>query len=718
MNFKPNRFVRFKAAPSSQSSPSFQNQYYQENGFLKRNGDAIRSFITGNIRKGFESGSRSIQTTFKRFLNGFKPHEKPNEGESKKKIFHPQGSLLLKWNKMFVLLCVIAVSLDPLFYYIPVIDAVKNCFTLDRDLQIIACVLRTFVDILYILRIIFQFRTGFITPSNVLGRGELVEDPYAIAKRYLSSYFIVDILSILPLPQVVILIIPQFSNSPISMITKNTMRYVILVQYLPRFFRFYPLYSEVTRSSGLFTEKAWTGAAFNLLLYMLASHIVGAFWYLFSVEIKNSCWLIACNTDSNCNANSLYCESRHDSKNYTFLDAACPYLEQKDIHTSKDFDFGIFIDALQSRVAESESFRHKFLYCFWWGLRNLSSLGQNLKTSTNIAEILFAVFIAILGLLLFSLLIGNMQKYLQSITLRVEEMRVKRQDAEQWMSHRMLPEEVRQRIRRYEQYKWQETRGVEENSLIRNLPKDIRRDIKTHLCLGLVTRVPMFEKMDDQLLDAICDRLKPVLFTANSLIAREGDPVDEMVFIMRGTLETMTTNGGRTGFFNSENLKDGDFCGEQLLTWALDPNSSSLPSSTNTVRAITDVEAFALVAEDLKFVASQFRRLNSKDIQHTFRYHSPYWRTWGASFIQIAWRRHCRRNLEKALIEEEKKLNDALAKETDDGSISFGAAIYVSKFATNAIRNLRLHYKHSSKLSTRLPPLLQKPSEPNFTDEG
>lgn len=81
------------------------------------------------------------------------------------------------------------------------------------------------------------------------------------------------------------------------------------------------------------------------------------------------------------------------------------------------------------------------------------------------------------------------QKYLQSTTVRVEEMRVKRRDAEQWMSHRMLPEGLKDRIRRYEQYKWQETRGVEEESLIRNLPKDLRRDIKRHLCLDLLMRV-------------------------------------------------------------------------------------------------------------------------------------------------------------------------------------------------------------------------------------
>ena len=126
--------------------------------------------------------------------------------------------------------------------------------------------------------------------------------------------------------------------------------------------------------------------------------------------------------------------------------------------------------------------------------------------------------------------------------------------------------------------------------------------------------------MDEQLLDALCDCLKPSLYTEKSCIVREGDPVNEMLFIMRGNLATMTTNGGRTGFFNTFDLKAGDFCGEELLTWALDPNSSTnLPISTRTVTAQTEVEAFALMPDDLKFVASQFRRLHSKQLRHAFR---------------------------------------------------------------------------------------------------
>ncbi|XP_019191070.1 PREDICTED: cyclic nucleotide-gated ion channel 1-like [Ipomoea nil] len=740
MNLKQEKYVRFEKWRSEKSSPSSSYGGSEGQSSLSNNGRLFR--VMSSIRRAFEKGSQRICCTLRRIH----PHRDLDRQEAninhssssssssstttcsrwwKSKMHDPQGPFLQRWNRIFVIACILAATVDPLFFYIPVVDDQNKCLGLDRTLEITACILRSVFDFFYIFHIILQFRTGFVPPSSrVFGRGDLIVDPSAIAKRYFFSYFFIDILAVLPLPQVVLFMMIPRADRPFIMVAKDILKVVILVQSVPRLLRIYPLYKEVTRTSGFFTETAWAGAAFNLFLYMIASYVAGAIWYITAIERQDKCWRRACEKHGSCDIDFLYCTKlgrRGGDFSSSFLNTSCALLEPENLKAD-DFDFGIFLDALKSNVVEKRYFWSKLFYCFWWGLRNLSSLGQNLKTSNFVGEILFAILISIIGLILFSLLIGNMQKYLQSITVRVEEMRVKRMDAEQWMSHRMLPDNLRERIRRYEQYRWQETRGVDEESLISNLPKDLRRDINRHLCWSLLKRVHMFKTMDEQLLDAICDRLKPVLYTEKSCIVREGDPVDEMIFVMRGNLLTMTTNGGRTGFLNSDVLNAGDFCGEELLTWALDPNSSSsLPISTRTVQALTDVEAFALTADFLKFFASQYRRLHSKQLQHKFRFYSHQWKTWAACFIQAAWRRHCRNKLEKSLREEEDRLQDALIlrmrREEGETTPSLGATIYASRFAANVLRTVRRNHPLSvPKLSPRLPPLLlQKPAEPDFS---
>ncbi|KAJ3693052.1 hypothetical protein LUZ60_012147 [Juncus effusus] len=675
--------------------------------------DTPHTSKTQSLLSSFAHLFKNTLEFFRNFRNYNDPLEKPSlsGSGSKNLVLDPQGPFLKKWNKIFLISCVIAVSVDPLFLYIPVMDSNLNCLKLDRKLEIIASILRLFTDLFYILHIVFQFRTGFIAPSStVFGRGVLVKDTSAIARRYISTYFFIDVFAVLPLPQVVILIILPKVQGMELLNAKNVLMFIVIFQYIPRLVRIIPLYLQITKSAGILAETAWAGAAFNLLLYLLASHVFGALWYLLAIQREDACWRIACHHSGNCDPASLYCE---EGTNNSYLSEFCPTT-----------GFGIYSLALQNAATDT-SFFEKFFYCFWWGFQNLISLGQNLSTSTYTSENFFAVSVSIFGLVLFALLIGNMQTYLQSASVRIEEMRVKRRDAEQWMTHRHLPDNLRERIRRYEQYKWQETRGVNEEYLLQTLPKDLRREIKRHLCLSLLMRVPMFEKMDDQLLDAMCDCLKPALYTEKSCIIREGDPVNYMLFIMRGGLDSITTDGGRTGFLNSSVLRPGDFCGEELLTWALDPTSaSSLPSSTRTVRTITEVEAFALMAEDLKFVATQFRRLHSKQLRDTFRFYSQHWRTWAASFIQAAWRRYCRKKLEEALHEKEKRLKAAIIVGGGSGvgptsSLSLGAALYASRFAGNMLRLLRLSRTRKARLQERMPTrLLQKPAEPDFFSEG
>ncbi|XP_041023112.1 protein CNGC15a-like [Juglans microcarpa x Juglans regia] len=631
-------------------------------------------------------------------------------------VLDPRGTFVDTWNKVFLLACLISLFVDPLFVYLPVAGQ-EACIDVSVSLEVTLTVIRSLVDAFYIVQIVVRFRTAYVAPSSrVFGRGELVIDPSKIASRYLHKDFWLHLIAAIPLPQVLIwAVIPSIRDS--EMIPSSVfLRFIIIFQYLLRLSLIFPLSYQIVKANGVVMETAWAGAAYNLMLYMLASHVLGSCWYLLSLQRQHECWKKVCSLQQeDCKKWFFYCRAVNEtSRNAWFKTSNISIL----CGASTDFfQFGIYSDALTVGVTAT-SFLNKYYYCLWWGLRNLSSLGQNLFTSTYIGEINFAVVIAILGLVLFALLIGNMQMYLQSTMVRLEEWRSRRTDAEEWMRHRQLPQYLKRRVRRYEQYKWVATRGVDGVAVLKGLPMDLRRDIKRHLCLDLVRQVPLFDQMDDRMLDAICERLKPYLCTPGTCLVREGDPVIEMLFIVRGRLNSSTTNGGRTGFFNSCCIGAGDFCGEELLTWALDPRRNVvLPSSTRTVEAITEVEAFALIYEDLKFVAARFRRLHSKQVRHTFRFHSHQWRTWAACFIQAAWFRY-KRQKEAAELKKREILKTSVHKSAVEESAPLpphcsGFTIYAAKLAASTRRGGSM--RHASEFD--ILSSLQKPVEPDFSIE-
>ncbi|KAM3703844.1 hypothetical protein ACB094_04G131900 [Castanea mollissima] len=653
-------------------------------------------------------------------------------------VLDPGSEIVTRWNFIFLVTSLLTLFLDPLYFFLPVIGG-PACMEIDYNLSIVVTVFRTIADLFHLLHMIMKFQTAFVAPSSrVFGRGELVMDRSAIAARYLKSNFIIDLAATLPLPQIVIWFVIPALKTRTADYANHTISLIVFIQYVPRFFVIFPLHRQIIKTSGAIAKTAWAGAAYNLVLYILASHIFGASWYVLSIQRQHQCWSIECSKERNatrspsCNPTFLDCSSLNNPERRFWL-GVTKVLTNCDAQNDDYFQFGLFADAFTNDVASSNIIE-KYFYCLWWGLRNLSSYGQNLATSTFMGEILFSILICLAGLVLFSHLIGNMQNYLQSTTARLEEWRVKRRDTEEWMRHRQLPPELQERVRRFVQYKWISTRGVDEESILRSLPLDTRRDIQRHLCLALVRRVPFFEQMDNQLLDAICERLVSSLNTKETYIVREGDPVNEMLFIIRGQLESSTTNGGRSGFFNSITLRPGDFCGEELLTWALMPTSSlNLPSSTRTVKSLTEVEAFALRAEDLKFVASQFKRLHSKKLQHAFRYYSHQWRTWGACFLQVAWRRYMRRKKEMELARQEDNYHghvwdqefsywdgsntdykdDGVGRSSVDKAQQLGATILASKFAANTRRGIQ----QKADATTLQMPKLFKPEEPDFSTD-
>ncbi|RYR39258.1 hypothetical protein Ahy_A09g044767 isoform I [Arachis hypogaea] len=52
----------------------------------------------------------------------------------------------------------------------------------------------------------------------------------------------------------------------------NTLALFVLIQYIPRLFLIFPLNQHITKTTGVIAKTLWIAAAYNLLLYMLASH--------------------------------------------------------------------------------------------------------------------------------------------------------------------------------------------------------------------------------------------------------------------------------------------------------------------------------------------------------------------------------------------------------------------------------------------------------------
>ncbi|XP_077245765.1 putative cyclic nucleotide-gated ion channel 20, chloroplastic isoform X5 [Tasmannia lanceolata] len=443
-------------------------------------------------------------------------------------IMNPHAKVIRHWNKFFLTSCLMAMFIDPLFFFMQSVKMDSTCIAINWSLVTTIAVVRSVNDFIYLLHMLLQFRLAYVAPeSRVVGAGDLVDNPKRIAVHYLRGYFIVDLFVLLPLPQIMMLLVilkPKYSELSETFYFRNIIHVSVLISYIPRIFRFVCLITNQF-ASGFVFGSVWTNFVINNFLFVLAGHVVGSTWYLFGVE-------------------------------------------------------------------------------------QISTLAGNLTPSGYVLEVLFTIFIIGMGLILFPLLVGNMQNVLQAVGRRSLEMQVRLRDVEHWMSQEQLPEELRRQVRQSDRFNWATTRGVNEERLLENMSEGLQREIRLHL-FKFVKKVRIFTLMDEPILDAICERLSKKLYVGGSKILYRGGPIEKMVFVVRGKMES------DAGYGNITPLSEGDVCGEELLTWCLD-NSSVIKDgrklrsagqrliSNRTVRCVTNVKAFTLRAADLEGVTSFF----------------------------------------------------------------------------------------------------------------
>lgn len=201
MNGEAKKFVRFRPLESQVSMGSDPKTPLRSSFSVDSSGVATGRRGWQRSSKGFFKLGQSLK-----FKSSSQEYDEDMPKDLQWKTLDPSSPSLYKWNTFFLVSCLVAIFVDPLFFYLPKVDYSNSCIRISRDLQASVTVFRTISDFFYVVHMVLRFRTAFVRPSTrVFGRGELVTDPREIAIRYLKFDFWIDFVAVLPIPQVSLL---------------------------------------------------------------------------------------------------------------------------------------------------------------------------------------------------------------------------------------------------------------------------------------------------------------------------------------------------------------------------------------------------------------------------------------------------------------------------------------------------------------------------------
>lgn len=580
----------------------------------------------------------------------------------------PRARWVREWNRAYLLACAAGLMVDPLFLYAVSLSGPLMCVFLDGWLAAAVTALRCMVDAMHAWNIVTQLRVSRAGRERACAAGPDEEQPEAEATapapaadadaaasnklrdhgRY-RKWLVLDFFVILPVMQVVVWVAaPAMIRAGSTTAVMTVMLVAFMLEYLPKIYHSVVFLRRMQNQSGHIFGTIWWGIALNLMAYFVAAHAVGACWYLLGVQratkcLKEQCLLAglpacASSTAAVACVDPLYYGAAVASVGGDRLAWGGNATARNVCLSSGDnYQYGAYKWTVM--LVSNPSRLEKMLLPIFWGLMTLSTFG-NLESTTEWVEIVFNIMTITGGLILVTMLIGNIKVFLNATTSKKQAMQTRLRGLEWWMEHKGVPHGFRQRVRQFERQRWAATRGVDECQIVRDLPEGLRRDIKYHLCLDLVRQVPLFHHMDDLVLENICDRVKSLIFPKGEIIVREGDPVQRMLFIVRGHLQcSQVMRNGATSWCT---LGPGNFSGDELLSWCMRrPFMDRLPASSSTLMTAESTEAFGLEAGDVKYVTQHFRYTFTSDkVRRSARYYSHGWRTWAAVAVQLAWRRY------------------------------------------------------------------------------
>ncbi|KAJ9540724.1 hypothetical protein OSB04_027230 [Centaurea solstitialis] len=567
-------------------------------------------------------------------------------------VLDPRSESVLQWSRVVLLARYAALAVDPFFFFALAMDDPDGrgpCLYVDGKVARWVSFVRTLVDAMLLCHILLQFRLAYVSKESlVVGCGRLVWDARDIASRYLRSLkgFWLDAFVILPIPQVVYLwLAPRLVKEEKISMVMVVVQLVFMVQFIPKVYHCYRLMQRSRQVTGYVFGSIWWRFGLGFTAYFLASHASGGYWYALAIQRVVSCLVKQCDASMKCSRLILSCQNNFNSKpNSMCLDE------------DGSFPYGIYQFAIP--IISIDSVVTKILYSNLWGLmafRQLNfieffTMGNILEPTSEVLEVILACYMVLVGLLLFTTLIGNIQVFLYALAGRATKMQVKLRDIECWMKRRQLPSGLRKRVRHFENQRWSVMQGEDDMDMVKDLPEGLRRDIKRYLCLDMIKKAPLFESMDDVVLDNICDRVTFLVYSKGEKIIREGDPVQRMVFVVHGRVKR--TQWLSRGMVATSTLESGSFFGDELLSWCLRiPFIDRYPAATATFTCVKATEAFALDADHLRYITSHFRyTFVNERTKRTARYYSSNWRTWAAINIQLAWRRYVSRMRRDAAI--------------------------------------------------------------------
>ncbi|KAJ8247363.1 hypothetical protein GJAV_G00245540 [Gymnothorax javanicus] len=204
---------------------------------------------------------------------------------------------------------------------------------------------------------------------------------------------------------------------------------------------------------------------------------------------------------------------------------------------------------------------NSYIRCYYFAVKTLITIG-GLPDPTTLFEIVFQLVNYFVGVFAFSIMIGQMRDVVGAATAGQTYYRACMDNTVKYMTSYRIPRDVQNRVKTWYDYTWQSQGMLDEQELLIQLPDKMRLDIAVDVNYSIVSKVPLFQGCDRQMIFDMLKRLRSVVYLPGDYVCKTGEIGREMYIIKAGEVQVVGGPDGKTVFVT---LRGGSVFGEISL---------------------------------------------------------------------------------------------------------------------------------------------------------
>eukprot|EP01084_Bolivina_argentea_P255387 429528_1 len=386
-------------------------------------------------------------------------------------LFHPFGPFRYFWDIFTMILLLYTCIEAPISLAFEIDLSINNGFGL----------IALFVDISLFIDVIINFRTSYFDNLDAL---KLIIHPKLICRRYLKSWFIIDVTTCIPF---------QFFENQETFDFGFEFLFILrffktlrIIKIL-RFLKMVHVFDSITRQFSR-EIKAFVKLSKVIFFMLLFAHFAACAW-----------WFVG----------------QHAHHNTTWIDQI-----KDEVHN----DFA------------------GYSYAFYWAIVTLFTTGYGDIVATNTTEQWVSSICIVVGTIFFSYFIGTLTVLITDGDKDKAYESARLHEAQSFCEIKKLPKELTRAILTHVRYHCQYNYVFNSNDLIKSLPPYLQTDIHKYLSRVILSQIDIFKNLNKSILGQIALKMRSISCNEDYELFKLGDKA-QGIYIQRTGVATMRFYG-------------------------------------------------------------------------------------------------------------------------------------------------------------------------------